>query len=218
LRKRDGVSVHPYSAVNWDFVDPATPGGPFLRSINGIRAVMRSRGDGDSGVYVTEFGFAHCPAMPCVSAEQAGLWLAKSFKVAARLPYVRALTAFALSDYGADPKGEFAGWMMRSGIVGTPAYSDVRRTLKRLRLRDCRGAAGGPDAAAADGGAAGGARRARRGRGAHPGLEESEHRVPLPGPQQRPSGSEAGRPQPDAKATVGRVCVHRGLFSRFAHR
>lgn len=141
MRGQDGISIHPYSigcASSCDrFVDPLRRRSPFRTAIQDSHSVMAQNGD-HGGLYLTEFGFATCPAQPsCVSDRRAARWLARSFQAAARYPYVRGLTVFSMRDF-ADRHDRNPGWDMRSGILQQdlspkPAFRAVKRTLSRLR-------------------------------------------------------------------------------------
>jgi hypothetical protein len=132
MQGQDGVSIHPYSLTGGRWLNPAKPQSPFNETIQSTHNIMLAHGDG-SGLYLTEFGFAPCPARPCIPAPLAERWLATSYREAARYRYVKALTAFSARDYvgGSDP---MPGWQMHSGILNRP-FGKVRRTLKQLRSR-----------------------------------------------------------------------------------
>ena len=140
MRGQDGISVHPYS---WTcdptcspFIDPARRHSPFRESILATHRVMQQYGD-PAGLYLTEFGFATCPAVPaCVSERPAGRWLASSLDVASRYRYIKGLTIFSLRDF-APPSDPDPRWDMRSGIMRAdltlkPAFRAVKRELNRL--------------------------------------------------------------------------------------
>lgn len=139
----DGISIHPYSADCWPgcgaFVDPTRPRSPFRVAIKGTHRVMLRYGD-PGGIYLTEFGFATCPALPgCVEEWTAARWLASSFQVAADYPYVEGLTAFSMRDFAA-PSDLYPHWDLRSGILRhdltpKPAYQPLRTVLQRLERR-----------------------------------------------------------------------------------
>src|SRR5262249_33597153 len=103
MRGQDGISLHPYSMTSTGvWVDPSARRSPFRRAIENTHRVMIRNHD-RGGLWLTEFGFATCPAQPhCVTDSRAGAYLANSFRVAARYRYVKGLTAFSMRDY-ADP-------------------------------------------------------------------------------------------------------------------
>lgn len=141
MHGQDGISIHPYSMscdpVCGPFVDPTRRQGPFREAIAATHWVMQLHHD-PGGIYLTEFGFATCPAQPnCVDERTAGRWLALSLRVAARYRFVRGLTVFSLRDF-ADPSDTDPPWDMRSGILRQnltpkPAFRAVKRELARLR-------------------------------------------------------------------------------------
>jgi hypothetical protein len=93
---------------------------------------------GLGGIYLTEFGFATCPAQPgCVPERTAARWLADSFQLAARFSYVKGLTVFSMRDFAAATDGR-PQWDMRSGILREnlgpkPAFREVKLALRDLR-------------------------------------------------------------------------------------
>jgi hypothetical protein len=143
MRGHDGISIHPYSAGCWPacgaFVDPARPRSPFRVAIKGTRRVMIRYGD-PGGIYLTEFGFATCPALPgCVAEATAARWLASSFQVAAGYRYVHGLTAFSMRDFAApsdlDPPWDLRSGILRHDLTPKPAYRRLRSVLWRLERR-----------------------------------------------------------------------------------
>jgi hypothetical protein len=134
MHGQDGISVHPYSAIPWfGWTSPSPKNSPYQQKIRLAHRIMLRYGD-RGGLYLTEFGFATCPATTCVSEPQAASFLAQSFRVASLYRYVKALTVFSMSDYAApsDPK---PFWIDRSGILGKPAFAQIHRTLKQLRSK-----------------------------------------------------------------------------------
>lgn len=142
MRGQDGISIHPYSMgclyvyVCGVFVNPVRRGSPFQVAIRLTHGVMLRYGD-PGGIYLTEFGFATCPAQPaCVPEETAARWLARSFQVAAAYPYVEGLTVFSMRDF-ADPSDQNPHWDLRTGILRKdlspkPAFGLVKSVLSRL--------------------------------------------------------------------------------------
>jgi hypothetical protein len=128
LRGHDGISIHPYSGASAGWVNPAKRGSPWHHHIRNARRIQRTYGD-RSGLYITEFGFATCPASPCTPHQ--GRWLANSFRAAKEYPYVKALTFFSMFDF-ADP-APVPFWDMRMGVLGKPSYRRVRQVFKELR-------------------------------------------------------------------------------------
>jgi hypothetical protein len=107
LGAEDGISIHPYSMHcdrKCSFFDPGLPQAPFRDAITRIHGLMADHGDG-SGLWLTEFGFASCPAVPlCVQEAQQATWTAESIQVAACYPYVMGMTPFTVRDIAGDPR------------------------------------------------------------------------------------------------------------------
>jgi cellulase (glycosyl hydrolase family 5) len=134
MHGQDGISVHPYSAIPWfGWTSPSPKNSPFQQKIRLAHRIMLRHGD-HGGLYVTEFGFATCPATSCVPDLTAAAFLAQSFRVASRYRYVKALTVFSMTDYAA-PSDAKPSWIDRSGILGKPAFGQVHRALKQLRSK-----------------------------------------------------------------------------------
>jgi hypothetical protein len=138
MRGQDGISLHPYSMTSSGvWVNPSARRSPFGRAIENTHRLMR-RNDDHGGLWLTEFGFATCPARPqCLSDSRAATYLANSYRVAARYRYVKGLTAFSMRDY-ADPQDRNPAWDLRSGILHQdlspkPAFRKVKSALRRLR-------------------------------------------------------------------------------------
>jgi polysaccharide biosynthesis protein PslG len=140
MRGQDDVSIHPYSAIctpaGCQQYDPDPITSAFRTEIETIHAAMLANGD-VGGLWLTEFGFATCPAQPaCVSEDVQADWMVKSFQMAAAYPYVGGLTAFTLRDVPA-PAGSESNWQYHFGLTNTdfspkPAYAAVRTTLRNL--------------------------------------------------------------------------------------
>jgi polysaccharide biosynthesis protein PslG len=137
MHGQDGISLHPYSMLSggvWG--NPSVRRSPFRRAIENTHRVM-TRNHDRGGLWLTEFGFATCPAQPhCLSDTRAAAYLATSYLVAARYRYVKGLTAFSMRDY-AEPQDPNPAWDLRSGILGKdlspkPAFHSVKRALSRL--------------------------------------------------------------------------------------
>ena len=138
MHGQDGISLHPYSmASGGAWVNPSARRSPFRRAIESTRRVMLRNHD-HGGLWLTEFGFATCPAQPhCLSDARAAAYLARSYRVAARYHYIKGLTAFSMRDY-AEPQDRNPAWDLRSGILHKdlspkPAFRRVKSTLRRLR-------------------------------------------------------------------------------------
>ena len=72
MRGEDGIAIHPYSMgcsldlVCGIFMNPGPRGAPFQSAIKATHEVMLRYGD-RAPIYLTEFGFATCPAIPRAS-------------------------------------------------------------------------------------------------------------------------------------------------------
>jgi Cellulase (glycosyl hydrolase family 5) len=138
MRGQDGISLHPYSSASpGGWVNPSARRSPFRRAIENTHRVMLHNSD-HGGLWLTEFGFATCPAQPhCLSDSRAATYLANSYRLAARYRYIKGLTAFSMRDY-ADPQDQNPAWDLRSGILHKdlspkPAFRKVKSALRRLR-------------------------------------------------------------------------------------
>jgi hypothetical protein len=140
MRGEDGISIHPYSRqcseICGPFTNPSRPRSPFRTAIEHTHRVMLRHHD-RGGIYLTEFGFATCPAQPaCVDEATAARWTASSIRIAAGYRYVRGLTVFSMRDF-ADPRDPDPIWEMRSGLLRhdltpKPAFDAVKRVIRRL--------------------------------------------------------------------------------------
>ena len=137
MHGQDGISLHPYSMRSGGvWVSPSARRSPFRRAIESTHRVMVRNHD-RGGLWLTEFGFATCPAQPhCLSDSRAAAYLAKSYRVAARYRYIKGLTAFSMRDY-ADPQDQNPAWDLRSGILHKDlapksAFGKLKRVLRQL--------------------------------------------------------------------------------------
>jgi hypothetical protein len=138
---QDGISIHPYSMYcsgTCSLTDPTPPGAPFRAAITAIHQLMVARGD-RSGLWLTEFGFATCPAVPtCVSEAQQATWMAKSIRIASCYPYVRGMTPFTIRDIPGDPRyaqvmdAHFG--LLRTDFSPKPSYSAVTAAYRNYDL------------------------------------------------------------------------------------
>jgi hypothetical protein len=141
MHGQDGISIHPYSidcAIGCNaFTNPVRGDSPFREAIGAAHWVMQRYHD-PGGLYLTEFGFATCPAQPvCLAERTAGRWLALSLRVASRYRYIKGLTVFSMRDF-AEPGDQAPRWDMRSGILREnlapkPAFRSLKLELARLR-------------------------------------------------------------------------------------
>lgn len=101
----DDISIHPYNfgGNGQGFGDPASSGAPtqnnFALGITAMREVMELRNHGDGDLWLTEFGYAVCPAYPyCVTEAQQAECNARSFQIAADRSYIAGATVFSARD------------------------------------------------------------------------------------------------------------------------
>jgi cellulase (glycosyl hydrolase family 5) len=145
---QDGISLHPYSmycTVVCLLTDPSPPEAPFRAAITRIHDVMVARGD-RSGLWLTEFGFASCPALPtCVSESQQAQWIVKSIRIASCYPYVKGLVPFTIRDIPGDPlfgqifDAHFG--LLRTDFSPKPSYSAVASAYRRYNSAERRASA-----------------------------------------------------------------------------
>jgi hypothetical protein len=133
MRGQDGISIHPYSMYcsgSCTLTSPIPAQAPFRAAITAVHDLMVARGD-PSGLWLTEFGFASCPAVPsCVPEQQQARWLVKSVRIASCYPYVKGLTPFTIRDIPAsDPQYAMVQdahfGLLRTDFSPKPAYSAV---------------------------------------------------------------------------------------------
>lgn len=135
LSGQDGISIHPYSmgcSNRCSFFDPIQPQAPFRSAITRIHNLMVANGD-RSGLWLTEFGFASCPAAPaCIHEAQQASWTAKSIEIASCYPYVLGMTAFTIRDIAGDPKYAHVSdahfGLLRTDFSPKPSYSALAST------------------------------------------------------------------------------------------
>ncbi|HEX8065101.1 MAG TPA: cellulase family glycosylhydrolase [Thermoleophilaceae bacterium] len=103
----DGISIHPYN----EWRDPEDSWKPewrkytFLTGVPWIHDIMARHGDGDKGLWLTEFGFSTCGSGDrwCVSAEKQATYVDHSFAIARKWGYVKAAILYNLRNKGTDP-------------------------------------------------------------------------------------------------------------------
>ncbi|HEX3563083.1 MAG TPA: hypothetical protein VHU24_09630 [Solirubrobacterales bacterium] len=140
---QDGISIHPYSMYcpgNCTLTDPSPAKAPFRAAITRIHKLMVARGD-RSGIWLTEFGFASCPAVPtCVSEGVQANWMAKSLRIAACYRYVKGLTPFTIRDIPGDPQysqvydAHFG--LLHADFSPKPAYSSTTSIYRRYNVAE----------------------------------------------------------------------------------
>jgi hypothetical protein len=145
LRGEDGISIHPYSLQctgRCSFIDPTLAQSPFRTAITRVHDVMAANGD-PNGLWLTEFGFASCPAFPaCIHESQQASWTAKSIEIASCYPFVMGMTAFTVRDIAGDPR--YAGvsdahfGLLRTNFTPKPSYSALSSTFHGFRAAERR--------------------------------------------------------------------------------
>ena len=136
----DGISIHPYN--EWRDPDDAWQDEwkqwSFLRGIPWIHQIMRDNGDGQKGVWLTEFGFSTCGQGDrwCVNQQQQAEYIKDSFRIARRWSFVKAALVYNLRNKGDDPQGrEDQFGMVHTNFAPKPAWHAFREAMV---------AAGGP--------------------------------------------------------------------------
>jgi hypothetical protein len=145
LGGEDGISIHPYSLHcdgKCSYFDPALPHAPFRDAITRLHGVMEAHGD-RSGLWLTEFGFASCPAVPlCVREAQQATWTAESIQVAACYPYVIGMTPFTIRDIAGDPRyasvSDAHYGLLRTDFSAKPAFSALASSYWGFRAAERR--------------------------------------------------------------------------------
>ncbi len=95
----DGLSIHPYnSQYDPTIANPQGRSWNFISGTEWIHDIMSSHGDGDRGIWLTEFGFSTCTDgdSVCVSPAQQSQYTEESFAVARRWSYVKAAIVYDL--------------------------------------------------------------------------------------------------------------------------
>ena len=103
----DGLSFHPYN----EWRDPDDAWKPewrkytFLTGVPWMHDIMAKHGDGEKGIWLTEFGFSTCGDGDrwCVSHAQQAEYVADSFRIARKWGYVKAAIVYNLRNKGTDP-------------------------------------------------------------------------------------------------------------------
>lgn len=130
----------------------------FTSGIEAVRSVMREHGD-PKPLWLTEFGFPSCIAAPaglrhaagqskkgvfdvspsCRGATNQARWLAQSYKLASRWPFVRMAAMYTSRDevVGASPFAWMSFGLLRNDFTAKPSYIALRDTWKCLASRTC---------------------------------------------------------------------------------
>lgn len=140
MRGQDGISIHPYSMYCsgvCTLTNPNPASAPFRLAITAVHNLMVARGD-DSGLWLTEFGFATCPAAgSCISEPQQAKWMVKSVRIASCYPYVRGLLPFTIRDIPSpDPAYDLVQdahfGLLHKDYSPKPSYSAMAAAYKAL--------------------------------------------------------------------------------------
>ena len=130
----DGVSIHPYN--EWRDPDDAWQDEwkqwSFLQGIPWIHEIMRDHGDGDKGVWLTEFGFSTCGRGDrwCVDEQQQAEYIKDSFRIARRWDFVKAALVYNLRNKGTDPTGrEDQFGLLHRDFSPKPAWNAFREAM-----------------------------------------------------------------------------------------
>lgn len=130
----DGVSVHPYN--EWRDPDDAWKDEykrwSFLKGVPWIHQVMSAHGDGDKGVWLTEFGFSTCGNGDrwCVNDQQQAEYIKDSFRIARGWDYVKSALVYNLRNKGSNPSGlEDQFGMLHRDFSPKPAWAAYREAM-----------------------------------------------------------------------------------------
>jgi hypothetical protein len=146
----DALSVHPYNVYIDEHVaatgNPATPWPSFavdqstVLGVQQLHDLMVKKGQGSVPIWITEFGFSSCidVGFLCVTQAQQADYLGTSFRLLARLPYVRVVLSYNVEDPVNNPKV----WDDNFGILaynGQPktAATEMQVTFACLGAGDC---------------------------------------------------------------------------------
>ena len=130
----DGISFHPYN----EWRDPDDAWKPewrkftFVTGVPWMRSIMEKHGDGDKGIWLTEFGFSTCGAGDrwCVSEEQQAEYVKDSFRIARRWDYVKAAILYNLRNKGTNPvdrEDQFG--ILHRDFSPKPAWSTFKEAM-----------------------------------------------------------------------------------------
>jgi hypothetical protein len=121
----DGLAIHPY--------------GESRAGTRSIHAAQVAAGD-RTPLWITEFGWTSCRGSgSCVSERRQADNTARAFGVFARMPYVRAATAYDLREDGTDPsEAEDNFGLVNQDFSPKPAYAAVRAVLTRAATARAR--------------------------------------------------------------------------------
>jgi hypothetical protein len=131
----DGFSIHPYN----EWRDPDDPWKAewrkwtFLTGPLWIRDILRENGDGDKGVWFTEFGFSSCKPGGdrwCVDQAQQAEYVKDSFRIARTFSFVKAALVYNLRNKGSvatDREDQFG--LLNRDFSPKPAYAAFKQAM-----------------------------------------------------------------------------------------
>ncbi|MEA2405686.1 MAG: polysaccharide biosynthesis protein PslG [Thermoleophilaceae bacterium] len=131
----DGFSIHPYN----EWRDPDDPWLPewrkwsFLKGPVWIHDILGQHGDGDKGVWLTEFGFSSCkPGADrwCVDQAQQAEYTKDSFRIARTFSFVKAALVYNLRNKGTDPTDRESQFgLINRDFSPKPAFAAFREAM-----------------------------------------------------------------------------------------
>jgi hypothetical protein len=129
----DGISIHPYN----EWRDPDDPWQPqwkaysFLSGVKWVHDLMVAHGDGDKGLWLTEFGFSTCHdgSQDCVSSDQQAQYTKDSFRIAAGWSFVRGAYVYNLRNQDDTPDRLSQYGLVNRDFSRKPAYAALSDAL-----------------------------------------------------------------------------------------
>ncbi len=131
----DGFSIHPYN----EWRDPDDPWlaewrkWSFLKGPVWIHEILGDHGDGDKGVWFTEFGFSSCKPGGdrwCVDQAQQAEYTKDSFRIARTFSFVKAALVYNLRNKGTDPTDrEDQFGLLNRDFSPKPAFATFREAM-----------------------------------------------------------------------------------------
>lgn len=134
-RNSDAVSFHPYNgprAPDWDRPEDWDPKYDFKAGISRMREVMEANGDGQSRVWLTEFGWTTCMdgSYRCVSEKDQARFILDAFEMIRRdFPYVDGAVVYELRDSHDGDCVECRFGLLRRDLTPKPAWSAFETAL-----------------------------------------------------------------------------------------
>jgi hypothetical protein len=112
--KVDAINIHPYAIQNQDPSVCLQFQMNFQCDIEAIRAIMVARGDSDSEVWISEWGWK----TDVVGEATAAAYITESFQIIDQMPYVTVATYFVLMDSGGYTQGLYrSNWTAKAGAA-----------------------------------------------------------------------------------------------------